>query len=143
MTIHISKIFVGIGESYLFSEKIKLWSSNDHLLELLGGHLENSETPFQGLIRELQEEDSSGILASKVNSLKPLPREIVINDEKHSIYKIEIKRGEFKSLKHNPSESYGFHLIEKSILDDNKSLKKNISKFTQKTRKIFTQLSLL
>ncbi len=143
MTIHVSKIFVELKEFYLFSEKRKPRSSNDHLLELLGGHLGNSETPFQGLVRELLEEDLSGVLANKVKSSNLQPRDIVVNNEKHSIYEIKISKNEFDNLKHNPTESYGFHLIEKSIIDDKKSLENNIYKFTKKTRKIFIQLTIL
>lgn len=118
MTIHISKIFIVLKEFYLFSEKRKPFSSDDRLLELLGGRLDNSETPFQGLIRELQEEDLSGMLANKVKSLNLQPRDIVVNNENHSIYEIEITQKEYNGLKYNPTESYGFHLIEKSIIDD-------------------------
>ena len=143
MTDEISKIFVEVREFYLFSEKRKPGSSDDHLLELPGGRLEPSETPFQGLMRELQEEDLSEILANKVESLDPQPKEILVNHEKHSIYKVNITQDEYNYLKHNPNESYGFKLIEKSVVDDKKTLENSIHKFTNKTRKIFIQLNML
>ncbi len=143
MPDEISKIFVEVRKFYLFSEKRKPESSDDHLLELLGGRLEPSETPFQGLMRELQEEDLSEILANKVKSLDPQPKEILVNHEKHSIYKVNITQGEYNNLRHNPNESYGFQLIEKSVVDDKKTLGNSIHKFTNKTGKIFIQLNML
>ena len=81
-------------------------SSDDHLLELLGGHLEPSESDFQGLLRELQEEDLSGILANKVKSLNPRPKEILVNHEKHSIYKVNITQDDY-----NNNSYYSHNLI--------------------------------
>jgi len=143
MTDEISKIFVAVRKYCLFSEKRKPESSDDHLLELLGGRLEPSETPFQGLMRELQEEDLSEILANKVKSLDLQPKEILVNHEKHSIYKVNITQDEYNNLRHNPNESYGFQLIEKSVVDDKKTLGNSIHKFTNKTGKIFIQLNML
>ncbi|MBT3878314.1 MAG: hypothetical protein HON76_19200 [Candidatus Scalindua sp.] len=143
MTDEISKIFVEVRKYCLFSEKRKPESSDDHLLELLGGRLEHSETPFQGLMRELQEEDLSEILANKVKPLDLQPKEILVNHEKHSIYKVNITQDEYNNLRHNPNESYGFQLIEKSVVDDKKTLGNSIHKFTNKTGKIFIQLNML
>ncbi len=142
MTDEISKIFVEVRRFYLFSEKRKPESSDDHLLELPGGRLEPSETAFQGLMRELQEEDLSEILANKVKSLDPQPKEILVNHEKHSIYKVNITQDEYNNLRYNPNESYGFQLIEKSVVDDKKTLENSIHKFTNKTRMIFIQLNM-
>lgn len=142
MTDEISKIFVEVRKFYLFSEKRKPESSDDHLLELPGGRLEPSETAFQGLMRELREEDLSEILANKVKSLDPQPKEILVNHEKHSIYKVNITQDEYNNLRHNPNESYGFQLIEKSVVDDKKTLENSIHKFTNKTRMIFIQLNM-
>jgi N-acetylglutamate synthase-like GNAT family acetyltransferase len=144
MPKRVSKAFVLIGDHYLFSEKRAPQSpEKDHRLELIGGAMESGETPFQGLLRELQEEEPSGTLSKKANTLNSTPREIVVGIEPHFIYQMTITDDEYKRITHDAHESYGFHLVQKSVIMDIDKLKANISLFTPKTIAIFRELGLL
>lgn len=143
MEIRIAKLFVEVGDYYVFSEKKKLGSSSNHLLELIGGRIARDETQFQGLLRELEEEDLSGILTLKSKQEGPAPKHIIVFNESHAIYKITINNDEYKKLKYSPDESYGFHKIEDRLINNKDLLKKNISRFTNKTVAIFKELELL
>ena len=105
----VSKIFVSVDRYYAFSEKRAPQSPwKDHRLELIGGTLNSNETPFQGLDRELREEELSGTLSEKVQLVKPVPKEMLVNDKPHFIYATTITDDEYGKLIHYPDESYGF-----------------------------------
>lgn len=144
MLKQVSKILLQVGDKYVFSKKREPWSSSkDHKLELIGGAIEYNETPFSGLIRELKEEEVSGILSEKAKRLNPIPIKLYVGNEPHFIYKITISNDEYNKMLHNVSESYGFDLIQKKVIEDKPTLKKNISFFTPKTIRIFHALNFL
>jgi ribosomal protein S18 acetylase RimI-like enzyme len=144
MPKRVSKAFVLVGDHYLFSEKREPQSpEKDHRLELLGGTIGSGETPFQGLLRELQEEERSGTLLEKASTLNPSPREIAIGIEPHFIYEMAVTDDEYKRMAHDAHESYGFHLVPKSAIMDEDELRTNTSLFTPKTIAIFRELGLL
>lgn len=140
----VSKIFVLVGDKYIFSKKRSPSSpKKDKKLELIGGGLDPKETFFQGLIRELQEEEESGILAQKAKALNPTYKEIIVKEDPHFIYSMDLNKDEFKKLIPNKKESYGFYLIPKNLILNKESLRRNIELFTPKTSLIFSELDYL
>jgi hypothetical protein len=144
MLKRVSKILLLVDNHYVFSEKRAPESSEkDHKLELIGGALNEDESAFQGLIRELQEEEQSGLLSKKAEKLNLSPKEIVVKNEPHFIYRMEISNAEYKEMIHSTDESYGFHLVQDNIILDKNELRENISRFTPKTIKIFQALDMV
>jgi len=136
----ISKLLLKAGSRFVFSYKNSRRPGLDGRLELIGGNIEQYESPFEGLIRELQEEETSGILSNKADELRPASVQISVNKQEHFIYFMSILEEEFKSLRHSPEESYGFALIDEAVILDNDEFCRNSKKFTLKTTKIFDEL---
>lgn len=144
MTKKVSKLLLQVGDNYLFSKKRAPWSSKkDNKLELIGGALEYNESPLSALIRELKEEEQSGILSKKVMTLNPIPSEIYVGNEPHFIYQITISNDEYSKTIYCHDESYGYQLIQRDIIEDRSALAKCISLFTPKTIRIFQALKFL
>lgn len=140
----VSKIFITVNNSFVFSKKrAPGFVYKDNKLELLGGNISKNESPFEALVRELEEEELGGILSNKVKKKNLTPKEITIdgNDGKHHfVYKIEILKSEYEKMIHNQEESYGFHLIQKDDILDKNYFKKDLVGFTPKTIGIFKQV---
>ena len=144
MSKRVSKILLQVGDNYVFSKKRAPWSrKKDHKLELIGGALEYNESPFSALIRELKEEELSGILSEKAISLNPIPIEIYVGKEPHFIYRITISKDEYNKLIYNHDESYGYQLIQRNAIEVKLTLTKFITLFTPKTIRIFKALITL
>lgn len=140
----VSKIFLSVNDNYVFSKKRSPRKpKKDKKLELIGGQLDSKETFFQALIRELQEEEESGILAQKAKALNPTYKEIIVKGEPHFIYTMNLNKDEFKKLIPNTEESYGFHLIQQSLVLNKEKLKSNIKLFTPKTLLILSELNYI
>ena len=134
----VSKVFIKIegGEEtyFLFSRKYKESNQESHgRLELLGGEIEAGESPQEGLIRELKEEDTSHTLRGKI--LRDDPQEIRISDEPHYIYEIAITWNDFSKLRHKQDESFGFELVPIGILSQD-AFERDV---TPKTKKILRE----
>ena len=111
-------------------------------MELFGGNVDPGETPLQGLIRELKEEESSGTLAKMASKRKLEPVSTFILDEKmQCIYAVEMDEKKMKRLKAHPDESYGIRILEKRIFDAPETI--DLDTFTPKTVRIFYNLGLL
>jgi len=134
-TRRIAKIILECGDRLLFSIKRAPGKpQKDQKLELIGGHVEDGETPLEGLIRELQEEEESGILAEKVRSLEPIPDDIPVQNTCHYIFRMPLSEGDLRHIRHSPSESHGYRLLHRSqpVVDP--------LRFTPKTIDIFAAL---
>jgi hypothetical protein len=127
----IVAIRIGSKLHLLFSRKRVFNRPESHdRLELLGGHLDNDD-PLQGAIRELREEELSGLLGGKLQD-KHLIERIMVDGIEHHIYSMEISCEEHKQLRHNARESLGFELIAFSEMWNTATL----SRLTEKTLKI-------
>ena len=135
----VAKVFVRVQEGddtfYLFSRKCDAVPDKHGRLELLGGNLDD-EAPLAGAIRELQEEEPSGLLAGKLTAQRLVDR-VVIENLEHFVFLISISRAEYTGLRHNPAESLGFELISEASLKEGKPP----ASFTRKTELIFRALS--
>lgn len=141
---YVSKILLTCGDLYVFSIKKSPQSPHkDRRMELFGGNADPGETPFQGLIRELQEEEESGILAKKAASLKLKPVKTFMIDEKmQCIYAMVLDEREMKVLRAHPDESYGIKTITKQFFDIEMT-PIDLDGFTPKTVKIFHELGMI
>lgn len=140
----IAKLFIRANAYYIFSEKRKPSSpKSDHGLELAGGQIEDGESPLEALIREVEEEELSGIIAAKTRHQRPECKRVVVDGQDHFIFEISIEDDDFKNLRHNEDESYGFVKVEVGIIDKKHELRISLSRFTPKTRKIFRALELV
>jgi len=139
----VGKVFVKVRHAekvyYLFSKKKARGSKKKHKhLELLGGAIEEGDKDFTaGTIRELGEEEKTGLLASRLSPQHP-SRTIDIDGCIHHIFNISIEFAEYVNLKPKRKESLGFKLIPASSLHK----KSFLQSLTKQTRKIFVALAV-
>lgn len=141
-TVHVSKVRITVERGgdrlSMLSKKRARKSQKKHgKLEMLGGHLKPEESPLQALIRELREEEASGLLSAKVRSVSPEPREVDAGGARHYLFDIEISYEEFTRLQPSPKESLGFRLVPTAELEAGK----HHARLTPKTRKILNALA--
>jgi ADP-ribose pyrophosphatase YjhB (NUDIX family) len=86
-------------------------------LEMLGGHLEVGESPREGLLRELAEEEASGELARLACEGEPAFRSAVADGAPHHLFELRIEESEASLLRHDPAESLGFEWVRTALLD--------------------------
>jgi ADP-ribose pyrophosphatase YjhB (NUDIX family) len=140
----VAKIFVECGEYYVFSKKRKANApESDNRLELLGGKVDEGEEPMQALLRELREEEQSGIIAAKVLQLQPQYKKVVVSGQNHYIYRVVLELYDLQNIRHDEKESRGFLKVGMDVLHNKHELLENLSRFTPKTRKIFRALDLI
>ncbi len=137
-----SKIILSLDDTFFFSiKKAPNDPARDGKLELLGGGVAKGEEPFQGLIRELKEEEESASVANKVARLQPVPVEIVVEDDRHFIYHLAIEEKDLEGIRMSSHESYGYRLMPKGTITKPGQLERLI--FTRRTVKIFHKLRKL
>ena len=137
MPRRIAKLFLRVENMLVFSRKREPSApQKDGRLELIGGAIETGENPFEGLLRELEEEETSGLLRRRAGQIRPVPRTFTVNGEPHYLYSIAITADEYQTLRHSPSESYGFERLPKSFPARALSRPELLSRFTPKTRAI-------
>ncbi|MBI9047711.1 MAG: NUDIX domain-containing protein [Anaerolineaceae bacterium] len=140
---YVSKIIIICEKQYVFSiKKSPLNPLKDNRLELFGGNVDLGETPFEGLIRELQEEEMSGILAEKAKAFKLKPLKLFgIEKKTQCIYQMEISLQEHSQLKAHPDESYGIQTLSQKKIVTLENIE--MDHFTPKTIKIFQNLGMI
>jgi hypothetical protein len=138
----IAKIILFVEDSFFFGIKNSPRDPNkDKKLELLGGGVDKGETALQALIRELAEEEQSGLVADKVAALGLAPTEIKIEGTPHVMYHMEITATELENMRMNTSEHHGWRLIPRSTITTPERL--DLAVFTRRTVKIFDELKRL
>lgn len=140
---YVSKIIIICEKQYVFSiKKSPLRPFKNNRLELFGGNVDLGETPFEGLIRELKEEEMSGILAEKAKEFKLKPIKLFEVERKtQCIYQMEISLHEYSQLKAHPDESYGIRTMSQKIFETGENI--DMDQFTPKTIKIFQNLGVI
>lgn len=101
-------------------------------LEMLGGHLEEGESPRTALLRELSEEEASGELARLVEAADPPFRSQAADGAPHHLFEVTLEAAAADAFRHDPDESLGFEFVrteelEAGVMDD---------RLTPRTRKI-------
>jgi 8-oxo-dGTP pyrophosphatase MutT (NUDIX family) len=106
------------GEHWaLLSIKKAEGKSKHGKLEMLGGRMDQDESPLEALIRELGEEEQTGFLSEGVRTLEPEPLIIHAGGALHHLFELKISEQEFTGLRHDPKESLGFELVRISELE--------------------------
>lgn len=135
----VAKVFVRVergGETlYLFSRKNDASSRKRDRLELLGGNVDGA-TPLEGAIRELREEEGSGLLASRL-AAQHLMAAVSVEGQPHHIFMLPVSNDECARLTPDVRESLGFEWISESALRSGKTKRR----FTRKTEAIFSVLA--
>lgn len=135
----VAKLIVRIrgfsGGTFLFSRKKAKGTPKHGMLELLGGGVDG-EPPLDGLVRELEEEEKSGLLARRVRLLAPEPRVFKIDGIPHHIFELSIDFDHYLDLRHSSKESLGFKVVPASMLRDDVLW----SRLTEKTQRILAEL---
>jgi 8-oxo-dGTP pyrophosphatase MutT (NUDIX family) len=135
-TQNVAKIILECGDALLFSIKRAPGKPHkDRKLELLGGHMEAGESPSEGLIRELREEEETGLLAEKALRLLPAYEEIIVENSRHFIFRMPLEPEDLGRIRPSPSESFGYRLIPRTQPVTDPVL------FTPKTVGIFAALT--
>lgn len=139
----VAKLFIRANAYYVFSKKRKPSSKSDHHLELMGGHIEDGESPLKALIREVKEEELSSVIATKTKRQRPKGKRVDVDGENHFIFKISVDGDDFNNMRPDGKESYGFVKVEADVIEEKDKLNNNLSRFTPKTGEIFRALGLV
>jgi hypothetical protein len=107
-------------------------------LELLGGGMDTHD-PLGELVRELREEELSGILADHVKASRPVARTFNVGGVPHHLFQVAIPFDVYLSLQHSPNESLGLKLVPLDYLQSTAYSRH----FTPKTQKILTKVGLM
>lgn len=139
----VSKIILLKENYFIFSIKKAPKRSEKHKkLEFFGGQVEEGETPFEGLVRELTEEECSGVLARKAVEVAPEHQEIEVSDYPHFIYTMTLTNDDLADLDPCPEESFGYRLIRKNIISKSSGMVTE-KEFTPKTVSILKKLKMI
>ena len=105
-------------------------------LEMLGGHLDGDESPIEALIRELREEEETGLLSEKVSAELPPHVSIDVAGALHHVFWFDVDNGDLAHLQYSPEESLGFELVLTSELEAGE----HRHRLTSRTRQVLEAL---
>ena len=105
-------VVVRNGERWcLMSRKRSSWPPIDDKLEFIGGHLKEGQTPTEGLLDELSEEEATGLLAARARDLAPSPTRHEVDGDPHHLFELTLEETEARALEAAPEESRGFEMV--------------------------------
>lgn len=140
---HVAKVLItvtnGASRFLLLSRKRAEGQRKHGRLELLGGHIGRREGPFDGLVRELAEEEGTGVLAEHARSIEPRPREVPLRDAVYHTFQLTISFEDYLTLTPDPRESLGFLLVPITLLKQHR-IREHL---TERTQELLTQLKML
>ncbi len=117
----VAKARIVIGERgrtwSLLSRKRADGKSTHDKLEMLGGRLEPDETPLRALIRELEEEETTGGLAAIVARDEPTHRTEIVDHAPHHLFELRLTVADCADLRHDQAESLGFERVPTAELE--------------------------
>jgi 8-oxo-dGTP pyrophosphatase MutT (NUDIX family) len=123
----------------LFSRKRAEGQSKHGRLELLGGRIERTESPLEALVRELGEEEESGLLARRIRATRPTGQLVTLSDAIYHTFRLAITFAEYLELEPGRHESLGFLLVPTTLLK-----RRGIhDQLTYRTVELLRQLDLL
>ena len=108
-------------------------------LEMLGGHLDGDESPIEALLRELREEEDTGLLAEKVSAEPPPHLSMDVAGALHHVFCFDLDDADLAHLQHNPAESLGFELVRTAELEAGM----HRDRLTSRTRQVLEALQQL
>ena len=86
-------------------------------LEMLGGHLDDDETAYEAIVRELREEEGSGVLARILAKEQPPSRMAIVDGAPHHLFEVRVTAAQCEGVHHDPHESLGFEQVPIESLD--------------------------
>jgi ADP-ribose pyrophosphatase YjhB (NUDIX family) len=100
----------------VLSRKNAPGKSKHNQLEMLGGHLEAGESPVEGLVRELSEEERTGALSRIAKTGGVAFETRFVDRALHHLFELEITEEQYASIEASFGESLGFELVTLSDL---------------------------
>ncbi len=101
-------------------------------LEMLGGHLDENESPIEALLRELREEERTGELARIAEAGAPGFDTRIVDQAPHHLFELTITHEQYLSLEADSGESLGFEMLTERDLANGRIE----AELTPRTRKI-------
>jgi 8-oxo-dGTP pyrophosphatase MutT (NUDIX family) len=112
----VAKILIEIDQAYLFAGKSR--PRDRGRLELLGGHVEAEDTgPFEALLRELGEEEKTGLLAKEIARIRPAGEKIMVGNRIQHVYHCSLGNFQWQALQPNRSEVSTFVLVQRETIE--------------------------
>ena len=139
----VAKVFIRSGQGFIFSRKRKPHAPDtDDRLEMLGGKLEEGESPREALIRELFEEETSGTLGRLAESTQTVHKEVEVSNQLHFIFTLDTGNTSMDLLHASQEESRGFVRLAAETIQNPQMLSAILERFTPKTRSIFEAMGM-
>ena len=134
----VAKVFVRTDDGYLMVRKRAPGTEKDNRLEHLGGHIEEGESPLEGMLRELREEETTGLLASEMQRQHPSPLRFPLEGaEDQLIFELRIDSALARRLRADEAESYGLETVSAETLENDGKLRDFRDQLTPKTLAIY------
>ncbi len=111
---------------------------------MFGGTLEAGETPFEALLREAGEEESSGGLVQELRRQEPTFATVLVHmlgtPERQHLFEIRVDPETADGLVAHENESYGVERLPAAVFDSDAELNRRRRLFTPKSIAIFRAL---
>ena len=132
----VAKILIEIDGAYLFAGKSRVRDRGR--LELLGGHVEaEDDGPFEALLRELGEEEETGLLAKEISRIRPADEKFKIGNRLQHVYRCNLGTFRWQALRPNRKEISTFVLVQRETIESPEYFLENAKLFTDMTKKLF------